>query len=236
MRNNHWKLIPMFLLGLLVMLAVGCCVGVVFQDQEALHKLHWGIWLALTVGAPILAFVLYSKADGVPGLYLASYLVNAIGGGCAYGTVLGFMEVDFSRPMVGMLPGLAVPAVLALVMGLCFTLSRRYKTLAITFTVLGVAAVIASLVLGKGHADAAFGSMFGCLFFLALPLACAKTLCGSDSWLERLALSGFGTYLVVLVAAVCLLLEDGPDGLVEGLFDGVADVGSSLPPDRKRKY
>lgn len=225
MRTTHWKLFPCFCLGLLVMLAVGCGVGMTIGASPALRKLHWGIWLALTVLFPILALFLTAKGEDIPTLHVLSYLVNAVGSGCAYGVALGFLEVPFSRPFVGMLMAVALPAALAFLMCLGYSLSRKRKTLAILFTALGVLATLGSLFLGKWSGEVAFGACFGFLFFTALPIACAKTLNEPQNWLERLSISGFGAYLVVLVAAICLLLEDGPDGLFDGLFDGIVDGG-----------
>ena len=225
MRTTHWKLFPCFCLGLLVMLAVGCGVGMTLGASAALRKLHWGIWLALTLVFPLLALFLAAKGEEIPVLNVLSYLVNAVGSGCAYGVALGFLEVPFTRPFLGMLVAVALPAALAFLMCLAYSLSRKRKTIAILFTALGVLAVLGSLCLKKWGAEVVFGACFGFLFFTALPIACAKTLNEPKNWLERLCLSGFGAYLVVLVAAICLLLEDGPDGLFDGLFDGIVDGG-----------
>ena len=235
MRTTHWKLFPCFILGLLVMLAVGCGVGMTIGASPALRKLHWGVWLALTVLFPILALLLTGKAEGIPTLHVVSYLVNAVGGGCAYGVALGFKEIPFTSPVIGMLVAVALPAALALVMCLCYSLSRRYRVIAILFTILGAAAALGSLFLGKYGAEVAFGACFGFLFFTALPISCGKALGDPRNWLEKLNLSGFGAYLVVLVAAICLLLEDGPDGLFDFALEGIDEATEGMVNSNQKK-
>lgn len=223
MRTSHWKLLPGFLLGLLVMLATGCAVSALFAACPGLLKIHWIVWLVLTVLFPVAALILLGKAEQLPALYMVSYLVNALGSGCAFGVVLGFLEVPMASPLVQtLLLALLLPLTLALLNCLVAAFCRWDRAVAIVFTVLGAAAVIGSLFLTElWHPMAAFGAMFGFLFYLAFPIACGKTLSKPWDVLEHLAFSGFGAYLVVVIAAVCILAEDGPDGLLDGLFDGI---------------
>lgn len=236
MRTTHWKLFPMFLLGLLVMLAVGCGVGAVLGTHPALRRLHWGVYLALTVLFPILALILHGKAEHIRSLYLLSYLTNAIGGGCAFGIALGFLEIPFYAPVFGMLlMSMAFPAALALVQCLVSSVCRRDRSVAIVFTILGIAALICYFVfLAKWNPLVAFGACFGFLFYLAFPIGCGKALKEPWNAVEHLSLSGFGAYLIVLVGAIVILAEDGPDGLFEGLFEGIADVGADIPNQQKK--
>ena len=66
-----------------------------------------------------------------------------------------------------------------------------------------------------------------------MPISCGKVLCGED-WREQLAFSGFGAYLIVVLGAIVFLLEDGPDGIFEGLFEGIVDVGTGLDNQPKQ--
>ena len=79
----------------------------------------------------------------------------------------------------------------------------------------------------------ALGGIFGLLFFASMPVTCGKVLCGED-WREQMAFSGFGAYLIVLVGAIVLLLEDGIDGF-EGLLEGITDAASGLEPQPQPK-
>ena len=95
MRLKHWKLLPCFLLGLLAMQTVGWGVAVAFGTFAGLRKLHWAIWLILSLAFPIAALLVLGRAkDGrYPRWYAVSYLVSALGAGYAYGICLAFMEL-----------------------------------------------------------------------------------------------------------------------------------------------
>ena len=234
MRIKHWKLLPCFFLGLLLMQMVGWGVATAFGAYAALRKLHWAIWLMLSLAFPILAFLVLSKAkDGrVPRWYGVSYLLSVLGAGCAYGICLAFMELPLS--LGNMLLSTALPALMAAAMCLCYTLWRRTRWIAIGFTLLTVAAIIGCLVFGEGKGMLALGGIFGLLFFASMPISCGKVLCGED-WREQLAFSGFGAYLLVVLGVMVILLEDGPEGIIEGLLDGIADVDPGIGTQPKQK-
>lgn len=234
MRLKHWKLLPCFLLGLLAMQTVGWGVAVAFGTFAGLRKLHWAIWLILSLAFPILALLVLGRAkDGrYPRWYAVSYLVSALGAGYAYGICLAFLEVPLT--LGDMLISTALPALMAVVMCLTYTLWRRTRFIAIGFTVLTAAAIIGCLVFGEGKGMLALGGIFGLLFFASMPVTCGKVLCGED-WREQMAFSGFGAYLIVVLGVIVLLLEDGPEGIIEGLFEGIADVGSGIDPQPRQK-
>ena len=234
MRLKHWKLLPCFLLGLVAMQTVGWGVAVAFGTFAGLRKLHWAIWLILSLAFPILALLVLGRAkDGrVPRWYAVSYLVSALGAGYAYGICLAFLEVPLT--LGDMLISTALPALMAVVMCLTYTLWRRTRFIAIGFTVLTAAAIIGCLVFGEGKGMLALGGIFGLLFFASMPVTCGKVLCGED-WREQMAFSGFGAYLIVVLGVIVLLLEDGPEGIIEGLFEGIADVGSGIDPQPRQK-
>lgn len=231
MRSKHWKLIPCFVLGLLVMDATAWCVGTMFGMHPGLQRVHWFFWLLLTLVFPLLALFIMGRERR--GLYPVSYLVNAVGAGCAFGVVLAGSEASFGELM----RSAALPVLTALVMCLLYTLWRRTRWIAIGFTFLGIFAIFGGLFLGERFgAEMALGTCFGFLFFTALPLTCGKALSGED-WLEQLAFSGFGTYLIVLLGAIMILAEDGLDGL-ESIFDGMDDIGNGVTnnaPQKRRR-
>lgn len=233
MRLKHWKLLPCFLLGLVAMQTVGWGVAVAFGTFAGLRKLHWAIWLILSLAFPILALLVLGRAkDGrYPRWYSVSYLVSALGAGYAYGICLAFMELP---PLLkNMLLSAALPALMAVLLCLTYTLWRRTRFIAIGFTILTVAAIFCCLIFGEGKGMLALGGIFGLLFFASMPVTCGKVLCGED-WREQMAFSGFGAYLIVLVGAIVLLLEDGIDGF-EGLFEGITDAASGLEPQPQPK-
>lgn len=234
MRLKHWKLLPCFLLGLVAMQTVGWGVAVAFGTFAGLRKLHWAIWLILSLAFPITALLVIGKAkEGrYPRWYAASYLFSVLGAGCAYGICLAFLEVPLT--LGDMLISTALPALMAVVMCLTYTLWRRTRFIAIGFTVLTAAAIIGCLVFGEGKGVLALGGIFGLLFFASMPVTCGKVLCGED-WREQMAFSGFGAYLIVVLGVIVLLLEDGPEGIIEGLFEGIADVGSGIDPQPRQK-
>ena len=234
MRTKHWKLLPGFILGLLVMQAVGWGVAAAFGTFAGLRKLHWAIWLLLSLALPITALVVLGRAKGgrVPVWYGVSYLFSVLGAGCAWGICLAFLEVPLA--FGDMLTSAVLPALMAVVMCLLFTLWRRTRFIAIGFTLLTAAAIFGCLIFGEGNGMLALGGIFGFLFFASMPISCGKVLCGED-WRERMAISGFGAYLIVALGVMVILLEDGPDGIIEGLFEGIADVSTGLDPQPKQK-
>ena len=233
MRTKHWKLLPCFLLGLAAMQTVGWGVASAFGALAGLRKIHWAIWLILSLAFPILALLVLGRAkDGrYPRWYSVSYLVSALGAGWAYGICLAFLEVPLT--LGDMLISTALPALVAVVMCLTYTLWRRTRFIAIGFTILTAAAIIGCMIFGEGKGMLALGGIFGLLFFASMPVTCGKVLCGED-WREQMAFSGFGAYLIVLVGAIVLLLEDGIDGF-EGLFEGITDAASGLEPQPQPK-
>lgn len=235
MRTSHWKLFPGFLAGLLVMLLTGCALWSFFGAHPAMMKLHWIVWLLLTVLFPVLALFLHGRGGDIWPMYLLSYLLNAVGAGCAYGVALAFLEVPLRLPIhLAFGAAIVFPAAMAVLMCLVFTLCRRDKIIAMLFTFLSLVGTLASfLLLAKWSGYAAFGACFGFLFLMAFPIACGKVLSAPHKTAAYLSLSGFGVYLIVLVGAVLMLLEDGPGELFEGLFDGIADVAE--PPVRNQK-
>lgn len=231
MRTKHWKLLPGFLLGLLVMQAVGFGVAAAFDRYAVLLRLHWAVWLILSLAFPALGLLIMGRAEKKKQAiwYPVSYLTNAVGAGWAYGIVLAAME-----PTAGdLLVSAAVPALMAVAMCLCYSLWGRTRWIAIGFTLLTVAAIFGCFVFGEGKGALVLGSVFGLLFFASMPISCGKVLCGED-WREQLAFSGFGAYLIVVLGAIVFLLEDGPDGIFEGLFEGIVDVGTGLDNQPKQ--
>lgn len=228
MRITHWKLFPGFLLGLIVMWASACGVMLLLAARPALLDAHWGIWLAVTLLFPILALVCHLKAGDVPALYLLSYFLNTLGAGCIFGVVMGYLLEEPVFPelllalLISMLPALAAMVLTCLV----FSVFRRDRITAVCFTLLAIVAAAVGLVnLGPG-------TFFAFLLFLPMPLACGKSMGKPWSTDRYLSFSGFGAYLIVLVAGIMILTEDGPDGLIEALFDGI-DVGDG--PKKKKK-
>ena len=234
MRTKHWRLLPCFLLGIIAMQTVGWGVAVAFGTFAGLRKLHWAIWLILSLAFPILALLVLGRAkDGrVPRWYAVSYLFSVLGAGCAYGICLAFLEVPLT--LGDMLISTALPALVAVVMCLTYTLWRRTRFIAVAFTLLTIAAIFFGLIFGEGRGMLALGGIFGLLFFASMPVTCGKVLCGED-WREQMAFSGFGAYLIVVLGVIVLLLEDGPEGIIEGLFEGIADVGSGIDPQPRQK-
>lgn len=230
MRTTHWKLLPGFLLGLLVMWASACGVMMLLAAHPALLDVHWGIWLAVTLLFPILALVAHIKAENIHALYFLSYFLNTLGAGCTFGIVMSYLDLEIWTELLLALLLSMLPAVLMmLIVCLVYSFLRWDRINAIVFTLLGMAAVIAGLVtLGPGAA-------FAFLFFLPMPLACAKTLGKPWNADRYLSFSGFGAYLIVMVAGIMILTEDGPDGIFDFLFDGVGEAVDGMTTPKKKQ-
>lgn len=230
MRTSHWKLFPGLLLGLLVMWLSACGVIFLLAARPALLNAHWGIWLAVTLLFPVLALVAHLKAEDVHALYLLSYFLNALGAGCTFGIVMGYLEMEVSAELALALLLSMLPAVaMMLIVCLTYAFLRWDKLIAITFTFLGmVASVIGAIHLGPG-------AFFAFLLFLPMPLACAKALGKPRKVIRYLSFSGFGAYLIVMVAGIMILTEDGPDGIFDFLFEGVGDAVDEMTSQKKQQ-
>lgn len=230
MRINHWKLFPGFVLGLLVMWMAGSGVMLLLAARPSLLDVHWGVWLAVTLLFSVLALVAHIKAKNFRALYLLSYVLNTLGAGCTFGIVMSYLELEATWPLLLALLLSMLPAVgMMLVVCLVYSFLRRDRITAIVFTILGLVAVVAgALTLGLGAA-------FAFLFFLPMPLACAKVL-GKPWNVDRyLSFSGFGAYLVVMVAAIVILTEADLDGIFDILFDGVGEAVEGMIPSQKKQ-
>lgn len=230
MRTSHWKLFPGFLAGLLVMLAVGCGVMLLLAADPGLLELHWGIWLALTLLFPVLALAAHLKAKRNQALYPVSYFLNILGAGCTFGIVMCYVEVEITGElMLAMLLSMVPSALLMLLLGLAYAFLRWDRWIAIGFTLLGMAAaVVGAICMGPG-------AFFAFLIFLPMPLACAKTLGKPWNHNRYLSFAGFGVYLIVMVAGILILTEDGPDGIFDILFEGVGDTVDGMTAQKKQQ-
>lgn len=226
MRTTHWKLFPGFCLGILVMWGAACGMSAFLLAFPAMMKIHWGVWLALTLVFPILAVLLHCKAEELHVLYLLSYFLNSLGAGCSMALVLAGNEVAASAyHLLAMLPAVGMMAVMCLIYSLC----RWDKAIAITFFLIGIVAMFVGLVKLGG------GGFFSFLYFLPMPIACGKTLGKPWSAIRYLSFAGFGAYLAVLVGAIMALAEDGPGELFEGLFEGIGDMTDSVGGNQKKQ-
>lgn len=230
MRTTPWKMLAWFLAGLMVMWMTACAVNLGFGAKPTLMNVHWGVWLAATVLLPLFAVAAHLNARGSDAVYLLSYLLNAVGSGCAVGILLSYKAVAVTASL---LLALLAPATLALAMCLLLWLIDWPRFFAITFTVLGIVMVFAGFVAWEAWESLlGCGMVFGGLFFLSFPVACGKALGKPWGSSRYLSFSGFGVYLTVLAVVILMMAEDGIDGLFEALFDGI-DVGDG--PRKKKK-
>lgn len=224
MKNPTYPMPIFYSLGLLLMGAVAWLVSAVLQKTPALAGLHWSALLIPAVMLAVCALI------ALPWSKLLSYGLNAVGSGLAVGVLMGVKGILPAIPLVqGLLP--------ALVLGLLFwillaVIDRWPGIQTLIFVLLSVALLIFGIVVWTRHVPLIGCAMvFSALFLLPFPIAVNAAMDHTEERFSYLALSGFGAFILILIAVLFVLTEgeilDGLDG-----FDGFGGEGIV----RKKRY
>ena len=230
MKQLQAKMLPCYLLGLLVMAVSAWLVSFIYGRFASLAQLHWMVQLLPPLVLVIVALIVLPAAKGHAGGYLTSYYLNTAASGWAIGVVLG------AAAMIPP-PELLAAMVPAAVLGLAFVLlagnsSKVWRIVTIiTFSLLGL------VLIGTGiyvwcvrHPLTGCALVFSGLYFLPLPLGYVKALSKPEEMYRYLSYTGFGAFILIFLV-VMFILSEGE--LLDGLdFDFSGGSGSA----KKKKH
>lgn len=219
MKNPTYPMPIFYSLGLLLMGAVAWLVSAMLQMVPTLAGLHWGILLVPALLVSVGALIITLRAKERTGRLLLSYGLNAVGSGWAVGVLMGVKGILPAIPLVqGMLP--------ALVLGILFwfllaVIDHWPGIQTLLFVLLSVALLILGIVVWTRYAPLVGCSMvFSALFLLPYPIAVNAAMDNTEEMFSYLSLSGFGAFVLILIAVLFVLSEgeilDGLDFDVGG--------------------
>ena len=225
MRTHFLKLIPMHWLGLVLTGLMSWAVPSLWLSLPDPSRIHWGFGTGVAFILMLLALIPAGCSEDSPWEPVLSYSLNALGTGCAIGTLLAQLEQipDLQLLLACLIPG----AVFALV--LAFSLA--HPPLHWVKRICWIAAALSLALIGVGICrwcldDALWGTVcfFGGLVLLPFSVVCRTCAQKSEYALGHLAIAGFGIFFVVFFV-VLLILSEGE--ILDGLdFD---------LPSRKKK-
>lgn len=208
------KMLPRYLLGLVILAVSSRLVAQVFLAYSALRNAHWFLQILPALLCMVGALIVHCLAKGRKGLYIFSYLINAFASGCAVGAVLGKAALC---PSAGFLEAMLPAAVIGTLVCLLLTIPKPFLR---RFVCIG-GVVSALAVIGTGiYFWACRDTLTGCalvfsgLFLIPFPVGCNAML---GNWLQRyryLSFTGFGAFIAIaFIAALCLSEGEILDGL-----------------------
>lgn len=226
MKNAHFKLFVPYLAGLAVMAAAAGAIPHILGALPYVQK-HWLVGIAVAVTLCLGAVLCHVKAKGSTPLYITGYLLNALGSGCAIGTL--YAEMVWI-PYAGSLAMALLPAI---VLGLSICLGYAgqgkvwRKVWSIGILVLTVFFLIAAILVWVG-VDRIVGSMgfFSGVCLLFFQIACLVAADQPEGKWRYLSFSGFWAFAVIAVVVVIILSEGD-------ILDGL-DLGDA-PTKKKQK-
>lgn len=215
MRTHFLKLIPTHWLGLALAGLMSWSVPSLWLSLPDPSKIHWGVGMGVAFILMLLALVPAGRSEKSPWEPVFCYSLNALGTGCAVGTLLAQLEEipDLQLLLICLVPG----AVLALV--LAFSLA--HPPIQWVKRICWIAAAISLVLVGVGICRWCFGdALWGAVcFFCGLVLLPFSVVCRTcaqkpEYALGHLALAGFGIFFVVFFIVLLILSEgDILDGL-----------------------
>lgn len=224
MKNPTYPMPIFYGLGLALMGAVAWLVSILLQEAPVLAGLHWAVLLIPAGIFSVCALI------AVPWSKLLSYGLNAIGSGWAVGVLMGVKAIlPTTTLMVALLPALVIGILCWIVLA---TVDHWPGILTLLFVLLSVALLIFGIVIWVRHMPLVGCTMvFSALFLLPYCIAVNAAMDNPKETFSYLSISGFGAFIVILIA-VLIVLSEG-DGL-EGLFDGLDISGGEGISRRKR--
>lgn len=218
MKNPTYPMPICYSIGLLLMGAAAWLVSAMLQTVPTLAGLHWGVLLIPAGMLSVCALI------AVPWSKLLSYGLNAIGSGLAVGVLMGVKGILPAIPLVqGMLPALVIGI-------LCWVILAAIDywpgILTLIFVLLSVALLIFGIVIWTRHVPLIGCAMvFSALFLVPYPIALNAAMDNPKEMFSYLSLSGFGAFVLIIIAVLFVLTEgEILDGL-DGGFDGIGGEG-----------
>lgn len=224
MKNPTYPMPIFYSLGLALMGAVAWLVSILLQEVPVLADLHWAVLLIPAGIFSVCALI------AVPWSKLLSYGLNAIGSGWAVGVLMGVKAIlPTTTLLVALLPALAIGILCWIILA---AIDYWPGILTLLFVLLSVALLIFGIVIWVRHTPLVGCTMvFSALFLLPYCIAVNAAMDHPKEMLSYLCISGFGAFIVILIA-VLIVLSEG-DGM-DGLFDGLDISGGEGISRRKR--
>lgn len=230
MKNPTYPMPICYSIGLLLMGAVAWLVSVILQTFPPLAGLHWGVLLIPALLFSVGALIIVLRAKERTGRLLLSYGLNAIGSGWAVGVLMGVKGILPAIPLAqGMLP--------ALVLGIGFwfllaVIDHWPGIQTLIFVLLSVALLIFGIVIWTNHVPLIGCAMvFSALFLLPFPIAVNAAMDKPKEMFSCLSASGFGAFVLIIIAVLFVLTEGE---ILDGL-DGGFDVGGGEGIGRRKR-
>ncbi len=225
------KMLPRYLLGLLVLAFSSWLIAAIFQAIPSLRNISWFFQLLPAILGMVGAVIVHKRAKGRKWLYIFSYLINAFSSGCAVGAVLGDASLI---PTVGILEVLLPAAVIGGAACLLLVFPHSYiRLLACICGTVGALALIGVGIYIWDCRDALVGCalVFSGLYLLPFPIGCNAMLEEAQERYRYLSFTGFGAFIVIAVVAA-IILSGGE--ILEGLdFGGGSESKKAKPKASK---
>ena len=226
MRTHFLKLIPVHWLGLVLTGLMAWAVPSLWLLLPDPSKIHWGFGTFVAFVLMLLALIPAGRSEDRPWDAVISYSLNALGTGCAVGTLLAQME---EIPNIQLLLTCLVPGAL---FSLVLAFSLAHPPMQWVKRSCWIAAGISLLLIGAGICGWCLDGLlwgticfFGGLVLLPFSIVCRTCAQKPEYALGHLAIAGFGIFFVVFFV-VLLILSEGE--VLDGLdFD---------LPSRKKKH
>ena len=232
MNKTPLKMLPRYLLGLLVLALSARLVAAVFLANDALRNAHWLLQLIPALVYTGIAVVAHCLAKGRKWLYIFSYLINAFASGCAVGAVLGDASaLPDAELLIALLPAAAIGGAACLLLTVPKPILRRLVCICGT---VGALALVGVGIYIWDCRDALTGCalVFSGLFLLPFPIGCNAMLDEEEQERYRsLSFTGFGAFIAIAFVAA-IILTDGE--ILDGL-DGFDIGGGSGSASKKAK-
>jgi hypothetical protein len=209
------------LVGLLTFGLFARFIASVYQQISWLRDTYWLVHLILPLLVMGGAVALHWTAKGRTGMYLLSYLCNAIGSGCLLGAIYGLRDYV---PHVHLLAALVPAFLIGTATFLIFLFSREPGKGIVAFSLAGLALilVVAGIIIWIFYSmPVGCCFLFSGLFILPFPIAVGAVQADCSQQFRYLSFSGFGTFILVFLVAAFILSEGE---ILEGFDIGEPDA------------
>lgn len=231
MKQPQAKMLPCYLIGLLVMAASAWLVSALLPMIPDLSNADWPAQLLPAAGLMLAAVAAHLLArKKINWAYLFSYFANAVASGWAIGVLMGAKQI---LPTIELLLALLPAALLGVFAALLFGLpdTKRTALVSTIFVILAVLLFLSGIAVWVWLAPlTGCVFVFSALFLLPFPLGIGGAMDQPQGTYRCLSFTGFGAFFLILFVVIVILSEgDFLDGLD---FDFGGGSGSSKKKKR----
>ena len=224
MKNPTLKTVPVYLSGLIVMVATTWLL------TPLVGGFHWSLTIFAAVLLCLGAVACHELSERRRGMYITGYFLNAIGSGVAVAAL--YAQMNWYAEILPLLLALVPAAGLGLVFCLGYfgqkTLWRKIWGICVLLLAL-VLVVLAVIVWIKWNRVIGSFSFFSGICLLFYMMACLCALDNPNRKWRYLSFSGFWAFAVIAVVVVLILSECD-------ILDGLDfDFGSGSGKKKRRK-